>query len=372
MRNIFKKKKASDVAGMSQLVWWRFRKHKLALASLIIVLFIYFIALFCEFLAPKLPGSYSKEYLYAPPQQLHIVRNTDEGLKWGLYVYGYKIEVNQEALRKEFSVDPEWIIPVGLFVQGEEYEMWGIFKGNIHLIGALNPEDPFYLFGADRLGRDVFSRSLYGARVSMSIGLVGVFMSLFLGVLLGGLSGYYGGILDDIIQRVIEFLRSIPTIPLWMGLAAAIPKTWSPLQVYFAITIILSLISWTELARVVRGRFLALKTEDFIQAARLNGCSELRIIFKHMVPSFFSHIIAQTTLSIPRMIISETSLSFLGIGLQAPVVSWGVLLQESQNIRTIAQAPWLLIVPASFVVVSVLAMNFLGDGLRDAADPYNT
>jgi peptide/nickel transport system permease protein len=226
-----------------------------------------------------------------------------------------------------------------------------------------------YLLGADRLGRDLLSRVIYGTRISMSIGLVGVALSFVLGILIGGISGYYGGPLDEVIQRVIEFLTSIPTIPLWMGLAAAVPAAWPPLRIYFSITIILSFIGWTGLARVVRGRFLSLREEDFVTAARLDCCSEMRIIVRHMVPSFLSHIIASLTLAIPAIILAETALSFLGLGLQPPVVSWGVLLQEAQNVRTVATAPWLL-TPALAVVVAVLALNFLGDGLRDAADPY--
>jgi peptide/nickel transport system permease protein len=369
------KKRTRDTTGMAgqwQLMWWRFRKHKLALVSGIIVILIYLMALFCEFLAPSLPATYSRDYMYAPPQRVKFIIRNETETKWQLHVNGYDVYLNKEALRHEFTLSEEKIIPIGFFVKGESYKMWGLFNADRHLIGPMDPEQPFFIFGADRLGRDILSRVIYGSRISMSIGLVGVIMSLFLGVLLGGISGYFGGLVDTIIQRIIEFLRSIPTIPLWMGLAAAIPKTWSAIQVYFAITVILSFISWTGLARVVRGRFLSLKTEDFVVAARLNGCSELRIIMKHMVPSFLSHIIASVTLSIPRMIISETSLSFLGIGLQPPVVSWGVLLQESQNVRSVSSAPWLLMVPAFFVILAVLTMNFLGDGLRDAADPYNT
>jgi peptide/nickel transport system permease protein len=226
-----------------------------------------------------------------------------------------------------------------------------------------------YLLGADRLGRDLFSRMIYGTRVSMTIGMVGVTLSLVLGVLLGGVSGYYGGTVDLLIQRVMEILRSMPTIPLWMGLAATIPTYWSPVLVYFMITIILSVIGWTWLAQAVRGKFYSLKTEDFVIAAKLDGCSELQVIVSHMVPSFMSHIIATLTLAIPQMIIAETALSFLGIGLRPPVVSWGVLLREAQNVRVLATSPWLFL-PGVAVIVAVLALNFLGDGIRDAADPY--
>lgn len=361
--------KRVDVASQWQLTWWKFRKHKLALVSAYIVIAIYLVAVFAEFLAPTLPGTYSARYLYAPPQIVKIFGRTDEGKILPLYVNDYKSEIDQESLRRTFVLDTEKKIPLGLFVKGEPYKMWGFIEADRHLFGPLTPRAPMYLLGADRLGRDIFSRTIYGTRISMSIGLIGVILSLILGVLLGGLSGYYGGWIDNIIQRIIEFLRSIPTIPLWMGLAAAIPVSVGPIEVYFWITIILSLLGWTGLARVVRGRFLALKSEDFVTAARLDGVSELRIIMRHMVPSFMSHIIASITLAIPAMILAETSLSFLGVGLRPPVVSWGVLLQEAQNIRSIATAPWLFW-PGFAVIVAVLALNFLGDGLRDAADPY--
>jgi peptide/nickel transport system permease protein len=360
-----------SVASQWQLMWWKFRRHKLAMAGGVVTIIIYLIALFTEFLSPW-PGhvTISANHTYAPPQPLHLFLQTPEGTRFLPHVNGYKIEIDREALRRSFVVDEEAVVEVGFFVESWDYELLGLFPTNIHLIGPKNPAEPMYLLGADKQGRDLFSRLISGTRVSMSIGLVGVAVSFVLGILLGGISGFYGGTIDNIIQRVIEFIRSIPTIPLWMGLAAALPQTWSSLQIYFAITIILALRAWTGLARVVRGRFLSLRTEDFVLAAQLDGSSELRTIWKHMVPSFFSHIIASLTLAVPGIILAETALSFLGLGLRPPVISWGVLLQEAQNIRTVATAPWLLI-PGLAVVVAVLAMNFLGDGLRDAADPYN-
>jgi peptide/nickel transport system permease protein len=364
------------VASQWALMWRKFRKHKLAVIGGIVTLLIYLVALFAEFLAPFTSGAFSAEYTYAPPQPLHLFLETAEGRRFQPHVNGYKVEIDQAALRRTFVVDDEQVIPIGFFIKGVPYKMWGLFETDLHFIGPVeydqDPEritTPMYLLGADRLGRDLFSRIIYGTRISMSIGLVGVIISFVLGILLGGLSGYYSGTIDNIIQRTIEFLRSIPEIPLWLGLAAALPQTWGPLQIYFGITIILSLLGWTGLARVVRGRFLSLRTDDFVLAARLDGNSEMRIIWVHMVPSFMSHIIASLTLAIPGMILAETALSFLGLGLRPPVVSWGVLLQDAQNIRAVGTAPWLLW-PGFAVVIAVLALNFLGDGMRDAADPY--
>ena len=359
-----------SVASQWQLMWWKFRKHRMAMVGGVVTLIIYAIAVFVEFLSPSSPGVIRADYTWAPPQRLHFLRQTEEGMRWDPYVNGYKVEIDPEALKRTFVIDEEQIVDIGFFVRGEPYKMWGLWESDLHLVGSTDAEVPVYFLGADRMGRDLLSSMIYGTRVSMSIGLLGVFLSFFLGILLGGISGFYGGTTDNLIQRVIEFIRSIPTIPLWMGLAAALPTDWPPLRIYFGITIILSFIGWTGLARVVRGRFLSLRTEDFVMAARLDGASELTTIWRHMVPSFFSHIIASLTLSIPGMILAETSLSFLGLGLRRPVVSWGVLLQEAQNIRSVATAPWLLI-PGLAVLVAVLALNFLGDGLRDAADPYN-
>ena len=359
-----------SVASQWQLMWWKFRKHRLAMAGGIVTLIIYIIALFVEFLSPSSPGVIRADYTWAPPQRLHFLRQTEEGMRWDPYVNGYKVEIDPEALKRTFVIDEEQVVDIGFFVRGEPYKMWGLWETDLHLVGSTDVEIPVYFLGADRMGRDLLSSMVYGTRISMSIGLLGVFLSFFLGILLGGISGFFGGTTDNLIQRIIEFIRSIPTIPLWMGLAAALPTDWPPLRIYFGITIILSFIGWTGLARVVRGRFLSLRTEDFVMAARLDGANELTTIWRHMVPSFFSHIIASLTLSIPGMILAETSLSFLGLGLRRPVVSWGVLLQEAQNIRSVATAPWLLI-PGLAVLVAVLALNFLGDGLRDAADPYN-
>lgn len=355
---------AVQVAPQRKLVWWRFRRHRLAIAGLVVVAFIYLVAAFAEFLAPSTADSYRAEYAYAPPQPLHF--SVDDGL----YVYGYKSTVDKASLERKFTDDPTQKIPLEFFDRGEPYKLWGLIPTDIHLIGPAG-DRPLYLAGADRQGRDLLTRTIYGTRISMSIGLIGVALSLLLGVALGGLSGYLGGATDSAIQRVIEFLMSIPTLPLWLGLAAAVPSGWGPLKVYFAITVILSLVGWTDLARVVRGRFLQLRGEDFVLAAELDGVGRWRVVFRHMLPSFTSHVIASLTLAIPAMILAETALSFLGLGLQPPVVSWGVLLQDAQSVRAVASAPWLML-PGAAVVVAVLALNFVGDGLRDSADPYTS
>ena len=357
-------------ASQSQLIWWRFRRHRMAVVGGIVVLLFYLVALCADVIAPRDPLQISPRHTYAPPQTIHFFdRDASGSLIFAPYVNGYKIEIERRARRRVFVADPEVKHRIGLFVRSEPYEVLGLFPASRKLIGPINQSDPFFLMGADRLGRDLFSRTVHGARISMSIGLVGVTLSLLFGLLLGGLSGYYGGTTDHVIQRVIEFILSLPTIPLWLGLAAAFPQNWSPILQYFCITLILSLIGWTSLARVVRGRFLSLRSEDFVVAARLDGASEIRVILRHMIPSIISHVIAAVSLAIPAMILAETALSFLGLGLQPPIVSWGVLLQEAQSIRAVATAPWLF-APGIAVVVAVLSLNFLGDGLRDAADPY--
>jgi peptide/nickel transport system permease protein len=349
-------------------MWWKFRRHKLAVASGIIVILLYVIAAFVEFAAPYDPEAQSAVDAYHAPTAIHFF---DAAGHFHLqpFVYGSKSQRNLDTFELEFVEDQSVIDPIGLFVHGDSYQLWGLIPSDIHLFGVETRDAKLFLVGADRQGRDMFSRIIYGTRISMSIGLIGVVASFVIGIVVGGISGYVGGVTDLIVQRVIEFVRSMPTIPLWLGLAAALPSNWSILQVYFSITIILSLIGWTSLAQVVRGRALALREEDFIMAARLCGTSQARIIFRHMVPSFTSHIIAALTLAVPEMIIAETSLSFLGLGLHYPAISWGVLLQEAQNLRSVVLAPWLL-TPGIMVVIAVLALNFLGDGLRDAADPY--
>ena len=356
-----------SVATQWQLMWWRFKKHRLAMASTAVVLFFYLIVIFADFLAYSNPLASEAQRSLLPPQRIHWF---DDG-RFAPYVFGLTGVRDPMTFKRVYTPDPSKKIPVRFFVRGFEYQFLWVIPMNLHLVGVegTTPEESLFLIGTDEQGRDLWSRLMYGTRTSLSIGLVGVAMSLILGVLLGGISGLYGGVLDTVIQRVIEILRSIPTIPLWMGLAAALPNDWSVTQIYFAITIIISLIGWTELARVVRGRFLSLRQEDFVMAAELAGCGQMRIIFTHLVPSFLSHIIAATTLAIPAMIISETSLSFLGLGLRPPAISWGVLLQQAQNIQALAISPWLLI-PSIPVTIVILAFNFMGDGLRDAADPY--
>jgi len=354
------------VASQWQLMWWRFRKHKVAVISAVVVIGFYLVVATADFLAYADPNASEAQRSLMPPQRLYLF----DGWRFAPYVHGFKGERDPATFKRVYRPDPSVKVPVRFFAAGFEYKFLGLIPTTRHLIGVDGDATrTIFLLGTDVQGRDLWSRLMYGTRISLTIGLFGVTLSLVLGVVLGGLSGFYGGAIDTIIQRTIEILRSIPTIPLWMGLAAAMPRDWTILQVYFAITIIISLLGWTELARVVRGRFLAMREEDFVISARLVGCSQMRTIFVHMVPSFMSHIIAATTLALPAMIISETALSFLGLGLRPPAISWGVLLQQAQNVQTVAISPWLMY-PAVPVIIVVMAFNFLGDGLRDAADPY--
>jgi peptide/nickel transport system permease protein len=355
----------TEVASQWKLMWWKFRKHKLAMISAVIIILFYTVAAFAEFFAPVSSKTYNSEYVNAPPQVIHFFRDG----KFQLSVDGLRFERDPQSFKKTWTVDEEVIIPIGLFVKGQPYELWGLIPGDLHLIGPKNPEEPFYLLGADETGRDVFSRIIYSSRVSLTVCLVGSSLSLVLGIVLGGVAGLIGGWVDNLIQRASEMLTTVPTLPIWLALAAVVPLDWSPLRVYFIITLILALIQWVWLARVVRGRLLALREEDFILAAILDGASRGRLIMRHMIPSMMSHIIASFTLTVPGLILAETALSFLGLGLRPPVVSWGVMLQETQQVGVIASYPWLML-PGLAVFLAVVALNFLGDGLRDAADPY--
>lgn len=366
---LVREKELIAIATPRQLMWWKFRKHRVAVACAIFLILFYLVAIFADFLSPYDPNEFDAAYKFVPPMTISF---TDGQGNFTLQpgVNGLISNRDPDTLRITYEIDPTVWHPIRFFVKGSTYRLLGFIETDIHFFGLGEEADvPIALMGTDRLGRDMLSRVLYGARISLSIGLVSVFLSLTLGIILGGISGYYGGWVDNFIQRIIEFIRSIPTLPLWMALSAALPAEWPQELRYFGITIILSAIGWTGLARQVRGRFLALRTEDFVLAARLSGARDRRIILRHMVPSFTSHIIASLTLAIPGIILAETALSFLGLGLRQPVISWGVLLQEAQNIRTVALSPWLLL-PGLAVVLTVLAFNFLGDGLRDAADPF--
>jgi peptide/nickel transport system permease protein len=353
------------LAGQWKLMWWKLRRHKMALISALVLAIMYVGMIFAEMLVPYNQSALHSRHIHAPPQ---AVRLYHEGKFVGPFVYGLKYKLDLETLKRNYTIDKTKIERVRFFCRGEEYRFWGLFTANLRLFCPAKGGTAF-LLGTDGMGRDVFSRMVMGARVSLTVGFVGVAISFLLGIIIGGLAGYYGGWIDIIVQRIIEILRSFPTLPLWMALSAALPVTWTPLLIYFGITIILGLLEWTGLARAVRSKLLSLREEDFATAAQLMGASPRRIIGRHLLPSFMSHLIASATLAIPSMILGETALSFLGLGLKEPIVSWGVLLSEAQNINAVALYPWLML-PVVPVVITVLAYNFLGDGLRDAADPY--
>ena len=365
IENLTPEQEAVYLASQMKLMWWKFKKHKIAVWCGVFLAVMYFIAAFAEFFAPYNLETRNSKYIYAPPQGIHLFH---KGEFIGPFVYDTKRTLDLNTMQRVYKKDENKPIKLRFFCSGEEYNFWGIIPASLHLYCPDNKQ-PVFLLGADRLGRDLLSRIVYGSRISLTIGLIGITISFVLGIVIGGLAGYYGGWVDLIVQRLIEVIQSLPTLPLWLVLAAIMPATWSPILIYFGITIILGLIDWTGLARAVRSKLLSLREEDYVLAARLMGASPSRIIGLHLVPGFMSHLIASATITIPTMILGETALSFLGLGLRSPTVSWGVLLNEAQNIQVVALTPW-LILPVVPVILVILAFNFFGDGLRDAADPY--
>ncbi|WP_275784481.1 ABC transporter permease [Pararhizobium gei] len=352
-------------ASQTRLMWWKFRKHRLAVFSLYFLGLLYAAMVIVEFLAPYNLHTRNVDYIHAPPQRIHLFH---EGSLVGPFVYGRSMNLEMDTLRRVYTEDKNKVEPLRFFCSGDPYMFWGLVKADTHLVCPAK-DGELFLLGTDRLGRDVLSRIMYGARISLTIGLLGITMSFVLGIVIGGLAGYHGGVFDLIVQRIIEVLQSIPSIPLWMALAAIMPVTWSPILIYLGITAILGMLDWTGLARAVRSKLLALREEDYVLAAQLMGAGSGRIIGRHLVPGFMSHLIATATMSIPGMILGETALSFLGLGLRPPITSWGILLTEARSVSVIAFYPWLLF-PTIPVILVILAFNFLGDGLRDAADPY--
>lgn len=356
----------AESASAWRLILRKFLRHRLAVASAVILLMLYAIVPFVEMLAPYGQARRNGDFLYAPPQGVHLFH---EGRFLGPFVYPYRAHLDLDTFRRDYKVDTTAPQPLRFLCRDDGYDWLGLVHTDLHVVCP--PENgTLFLLGTDKLGRDLFSRLIYGARISLTIGLVGVTISFALGLFFGGIAGYFGGIVDAGVQRLIEVVRSLPELPLWLALSAALPPNWSPLLIFFGITVILGLLDWPGLARAVRGKLLALREEDFVQAAELMGASPARVIGRHLIPNFMSHLIASATLSIPTMILGETALSFLGLGLRPPVTSWGVLLNEAQNLAAVQLYPWLL-APVLPVLVTVLAFNFLGDGLRDAADPYH-
>ncbi|MET0606642.1 MAG: ABC transporter permease [Beijerinckiaceae bacterium] len=354
------------LASQWRLMWWKFKRHRLAVVSGALLLVLYASILICEFLAPYNQQTVNTDFIRSPPQSVHMFH---EGSFVGPFVYGRNFHLNMENLKREYSEDRSKIFPIRFFCRGDTYYFWGLIEGNLHL-ACPSPGGTLFLLGTDRLGRDLLSRMIYGARISLTIGLMGVTVSFVLGIIIGGFAGYYGGRFDLVAQRAIEVTQSLPHIPLWLALSSIMPPNWSPILVYFCITVILGLMDWTGLARAVRSKLLSLREDDYVVAAQLMGARPRRIIFRHLIPGFMSHLIATATIAIPSMILGETALSFLGLGLRPPITSWGVMLNEAQNINVVALYPWLML-PVVPVVIVILAFNFLGDGLRDAADPYH-
>jgi peptide/nickel transport system permease protein len=366
---LFKRERLTDAeevfaASQWKLMWVKFKEHKLAMVGLGILGVLYTIALFAPILAPYDPWQNTPQ-VYAAPSQIHFFY---QGKLVGPFLYGSKMVVDAQTYSRTYTVDESKIYPIQFFVHGFEYKWLGLFNMDLHLFGV-SPEVQINLIGTDKLGRDCFSRDIWGSQISLTIGLVGVFITFFMACYIGGISGYYGGVIDTVIQRFMEFVTCIPTLPMWMALAAAIPGSWGNLQIYFTITIILALRSWTGMSRQVRSKLLQLREEDFTIAAKVAGTSDWGIISTHLLPGYISYLIVSLTLAIPGMILGETTLSFLGLGLRPPTVSWGVLLQDAQNLSAIAIQSWLLL-PAVLVILAIMAFNFVGDGLRDAADPY--
>ncbi|CTQ56257.1 Oligopeptide transport system permease protein OppC [Roseibium album] len=352
-------------ASQWQIMWWKFKRHKLAVWSGVILILFYLCVPFAEVIAPYTANSRDSLHLFAPPQKLHLF---DDGKFVGPFVYGMTSEIDMETLQWVFEDNPDQVQPIRYFCRGANYKFWNLFTADFHLFCPAKG-GTLFLLGTDRLGRDQLSGLVYGARLSLTVGLIGVTISIVLGLFFGGIAGYFGGILDSAIQRMIEIIRSMPELPLWMALSAALPVTWAPVWIYFGLTIILGLLDWPGLARAVRSKLLSLREEEYAKAAVLMGAKPKRVITRHLLPGFTSHIIASATLSIPSMILGETALSYLNLGLRRPSVSWGVLLNEAQNISVVTIYPWLM-APVIPIIIVVLAFNFLGDGLRDAADPY--